>query len=370
MPKNRIHTLKDGRYSYTVTDAAGKPRKLRSRKGESKGDFTIRCEALDAMCSQEVNYRTFGDLFEDWYKSDLVRRCSKSEIALTRSLYKNHIEPYLAHRRLSDIKRSHVYKLLTSPRIEKLSSSTRSKIKGCISRPYKWAINSLGMVIVSPTDNLVLSYGKQTPKKKRRRYITDEEAALFFRSAENSKYYPYFQILYYTGMRPSEALGLQAKDIKSDHVEIRRGITRHGISDLKTSTAARDIPLTEITAPMLHGLRDKMSFATPQGWLFPAASGIPSTNAIKMALRGILKGTAIYERGGQNRQKILSIKRPPLRISLYDFRHTFATRMAERGMPHVMLKTIMGHSNITITLSYYTEVTDNMIDEARRIMTL
>ena len=44
--------------------------------------------------------------------------------------------------------------------------------------------------------------------------------------------------------------------------------------------------------------------------------------------------------------------------------------MAERGMPHVMLKTIMGHSNITITLSYYTEVTDNMIDEARRIMTL
>jgi integrase len=226
------------------------------------------------------------------------------------------------------------------------------------------------MAIMSPTDNLVLNYGKQTPKRKRRRYITDEEAALFFRSAENSKYYPYFQILYHTGMRPSEALGLQAKDIKNDHVEIRRGITRHGISDLKTSTAARDIPLTEITAPILHSLRDKMSFTTPQGWLFPSASGMPSTNAIKMALKGILKGTAIYERGGRNRQKILSIKQPPLRISLYDFRHTFATRMAERGMPHVMLKAIMGHSNITITLSYYTEVTDDMIDDARRIMAL
>lgn len=370
MPRNRIHTLKDGRYSYSVTDAAGKQHRLRSRKGEGKGDFINRCDALDVICAHEVSYRTFGDLFEDWFNYDLIRRCSKSDIASTQSFYKNHIAPQLAHKRLSEIKRADVYKLLTSPRIEKLSPATKTKIKGCISRPYKWAINSLGMAIISPTDNLVLNYGNQKQRKKRRRYITDEEAELFFQAAKNSKYYPYFQILYHTGVRPSEALGLQAKDIKGNHLEIRRGITRHGLSNLKTGTAVRDIPLTEITALILHRLRDRMAFVTPEGWLFPAVSGEPSANAIKMALRTILKGTAEYERGGRNGQKILCVIRKPLQITLYDFRHTFATRMAERGMPHVMLKSIMGHSDITVTLSYYTEVTENMIDDARRIMAL
>lgn len=370
MPKNRIHTLKDGRYAYSATDAAGKPRRIRSRKGEGKGDFITRCNVLDAMCTHEVSYKTFGDLFQDWFSYDIKRRCSQSEMDVVQSLYKNHIAPHLAHRRLSDITRADVYKLLTSPAIEKLSSSTRTKIKGCISRPYKWAINSLGMVLASPTDNLVLNPGKQTPRKKRRRFITDEEAERFFQAAKDSKYYPYFHILYHTGLRPSEALGLQARDVKKDHLEIRRGMTRHGLSDLKTGEAFRDIPLTEITAPILHELRDKMAFVTPEGWLFPAALGDPSANAVKMALRGILRGTAEYERGGRNGQKILRVVQRPLRIRLYDFRHTFATRMAERGMPHVMLKSIMGHKSISITLSYYTEVTEEMIDDARRIMAL
>lgn len=369
MPKNRIHTLKDGRYTYSVTDAAGKRHKIRSRKGERKSDFAVRCDALDAMSAHEVSYRTFGDLFNDWLNYDLVRRCSASEISLTRSLYRNHVAPHLAHQRLSEITRTDVYKLLTSPGIEKLSSSTRTKIKGCISRPYKWAINSLGMAILSPTDNLVLSPGKQTPRKKRRRFITDEEAEQFFQAAKNSKYYPYFQILYHTGMRPSEALGLQARDVKKDHVEIRRGITRHGLSNLKTDTANRNIPLTEeITAPILHGLRDRMAFTTPEGWLFPSAAGEPSANAIKIALRNILKGTAKHDRGGRNRQKKLRVVKRPLHITIYDFRHTFCTRMAERGMNPKTLQYIMGHKKLSTTLSYYTEVTEKMVEDARKIM--
>ncbi|HHX19626.1 MAG TPA: site-specific integrase [Clostridiaceae bacterium] len=370
MPKNRIHTTKDGRYTYSITDAVGKQHRIRSRKGERKSDFMIRCDALDSMSTQEVSYRTFGDLFQDWLNYDIKRRCSQSEVDVVQSIYRNHIAPYLAHRRLSDITRADVYKLLTSPTVENLSSSTRTKIKGCISRPYKWAINSLGMVLASPTDNLVLNPGKQMPRKKRRRFITDEEAERFFEAAKDSKYYPYFQILYHTGMRPSEALGLQARDVKKDHLEIRRGMTRNGVSELKTSAAVRDIPLTEITAPILYELRDKMAFVTPEGWLFPAALSAPSANAVKMALRNILKGTGKYERGGRNGQKILRVVQRPLRIRLYDFRHTFATRMAERGMPHVMLKSIMGHRNISITLSYYTEITEAMIDDARRIMAL
>ena len=47
MPKNRIHTISDGRYAYKVADATGKEHALRSRKGETLRDFRRRCDALD-----------------------------------------------------------------------------------------------------------------------------------------------------------------------------------------------------------------------------------------------------------------------------------------------------------------------------------
>lgn len=37
---------------------------------------------------------------------------------------------------------------------------------------------------------------------------------------------------------------------------------------------------------------------------------------------------------------------------LYDFRHTFATRMAERGMDVATLAAILGHANLRTVMRY------------------
>ncbi|MDO5016216.1 MAG: tyrosine-type recombinase/integrase [Eubacteriales bacterium] len=42
--------------------------------------------------------------------------------------------------------------------------------------------------------------------------------------------------------------------------------------------------------------------------------------------------------------------KPPLHFWLYVFRHTFATRMAEAGMPEKALMEIMGHEDTAVTL--------------------
>ena len=39
-------------------------------------------------------------------------------------------------------------------------------------------------------------------------------------------------------------------------------------------------------------------------------------------------------------------------IRIYDFRHTFATRMASRGMPLTTLAAILGHSNLRCVMCY------------------
>ena len=44
--------------------------------------------------------------------------------------------------------------------------------------------------------------------------------------------------------------------------------------------------------------------------------------------------------------------RPPLHFVLYDFRHTYATRRVERGMPLGTLAAILGHSSLRMVMRY------------------
>ena len=46
-------------------------------------------------------------------------------------------------------------------------------------------------------------------------------------------------------------------------------------------------------------------------------------------------------------------------ITPHVFRHTFATRAIEEGMPPQVLKTIMGHSSLAITMDLYSHVMED-----------
>ena len=52
------------------------------------------------------------------------------------------------------------------------------------------------------------------------------------------------------------------------------------------------------------------------------------------------------------------------KVDLHSLRHTFATRCIESGIPAVVLKNWLGHTNIHITLDTYTDVFDSMNNKA------
>lgn len=368
MPKNRIHTISDGRYAYKVADATGKEHALRSRKGETLRDFRRRCDALDKKALGRIlTGLTLDDLFRRWEEDYLRVHNSEGDIRTTVPAYDQHVRPHLGHRLAGEIQRSDVYSVMARMQKQGYSASMLRRVRGCVSRPYNWAIDTLGMALANPTQGLRFKY--QDPAEERLpRVIPQEALERFVTAAEGSKYYRYYQVLAMTGLRPSEALGLQAKDIKQGHLEIRRGVTGDGLSDLKTKAARREIPLTAELRQILIDQRSETAFATPEGWLFPSANGAPSMSAVRSAFQRTLNQTATWERGGRNKNEKLRIIEKPVHFSLYDFRHTFASKMAALGMSHVALRTIMGHTDISTTMKYYVEATEEVIEEARRMM--
>lgn len=369
MPKNNIIKGKDGRYRYRTTNADGKRVEIRSKVNERKRDFIARCDHLDQTSETTMTTETLNDLFYLWLEEHVKIRCSKSHYRSCLYVYESYIKPYLGRHNLHEVKRKEVYEILTKADVSGRAKSTIRKIRLCISAPYAWAQNTLGYNVLSPTVGMMYQF-VQKKDRGRNRVIAPEDLSRFLEAAEQSKYYNYFMILAITGLRPSEALGLQISDINLDKnvLEIRRGITIDGLSDLKTDLATRDIPLSNQLKAVLLDQRTRIAFATLDGWLFPSSSGRPEMNAVKIALRRILKQTEVWERGGRNHMKKIKLIIPAVECSLYDFRHTFATRMAEQDLNPKMLQALMGHSDIKTTLSYYVDTTKQMEAEAKAAM--
>ena len=128
-----------------------------------------------------------------------------------------------------------------------------------------------------------------------------------------------------TGMRPEEVDNIRKENV---HLNRRYLFVPSG----KTRYARRNVPLTAAAIEVL-----KRRMVSAKGGLLFGKTGNPERpiGAICWEHRKTLRKTGIQ---------------PPFR--LYDFRHTFGSRMAMAGVDLATLKELMGHSNISITMRY------------------
>lgn len=371
MPKNQVQERSDGRKYYSVTDLSGKRIQIDQRKNEGRNAFIQRCNALDKKCEGVISHgrMKFDDLYSKWEKEYQLLFCSKADNRVLRPLYNKHVKPLFGHRDIGKITRGEVHSFLTTLVSEGYSQSTISKLRSCFSRPYNWAINTLNYSINSPTTGLIMKYKNRVTEyvdeEEGIRNLSDDEINRFFEASKNTKYHRYFLLLLLTGLRPSECLGLQKQDWTQSGIQIKRKISIDGLGELKTRSSYRIIPPTDdITKLMFEQINH---LPREQQWLFPAEGGTPSMNAIKKAFSYILRQTTVWKRGGRNGMKKEDILKPPLEFTMYDFRHTFATRAAEI-MPLKSLQTVMGHSNIRTTMNYYVGLTEKAMKKTAEQM--
>lgn len=208
-------------------------------------------------------------------------------------------------------------------------------------------------------------------KKKRAKiakvcYLPEDRQKVWLDVCEEDKrpFALLFATLLQTGMRPEEGCGLKWKSVHFNQNKIRvenaykditlyddeMNITGHIMTDgdLKTTESYRNIPMTPRLKEMLLSLkREKMNnLQYGQEW----------DNNEYVFLNTI--GTP-YVPERLTKKITEFIKKHKLEhMTIYGFRHSFATLMSEKGMDKEVLRELMGHAEFETTDFYYIHVSE------------
>lgn len=187
----------------------------------------------------------------------------------------------------------------------------------------------------------------------------EQEASLLsFMQSDKTyrKYYDEVVILLETGLRISEFCGLDlnvAVDMRNRSILVEHQLLKdkeigYYISTPKTKNGSRQVPMSKKAYEAFKRAiknREKGVSLVIDGYsrfLFLNQKGLPKVAGnYDGMLRGLVK-------------KYNKTHDEPLpHITPHTFRHTFCTKMANKGMTPNTLQYIMGHANITMTLNYY-----------------
>ena len=171
-----------------------------------------------------------------------------------------------------------------------------------------------------------------TKPKTLPKYITEVEVSLILDKAKKDRYRNYILLLtlWRTGMRNSDIIKLQKRDIINDTIIVRDS---KGHKD-------RVIPLERELSNLLGLYTDRMN---PKDRLFP-----------------------ISDR--QVRNIVYKYAPKDLDVHPHTFRHSFAVYCLKHGMNLRTLQKILGHSSLTTTQVYLDVVGEDVKDDFEKVV--
>lgn len=185
------------------------------------------------------------------------------------------------------------------------------------------------------------------------------------------QYYDGIYILFHTGLRISEFVGLTLSDIDFENMKINvdhqlQRVTRVGytVEPTKTASGTRQIPMTQEVADCFRRVirnrkkpKVEMIIDGYSGFLFLDKDEKPM---VALHWEKYMKHIC------QKYNRIYKVQMP--RVTPHVCRHTFCSNMAKSGMNPKTLQYIMGHSDIGVTLNTYTHLDfEDASEELRRL---
>ncbi|MEU5736240.1 tyrosine-type recombinase/integrase [Streptomyces antimycoticus] len=211
---------------------------------------------------------------------------------------------------------------------------------------WKPFLHHISKSLPAPRRAITLKASRKLP-----RVLTAVEAQRILDACEHLRDRLLFALLYDTGMRIGEALGLRHEDIAAAEqaVTVLPRLNANGARS--KSQQVRTIPvsaeLVRLFADYLHDEYGDLDSDYVFVNLFGRAKGRP------------LAYPAVYDLVRRLR------RRTGIDFDPHWWRHTYATRLLREGTPVEVVSTLLGHASVTTTLSVYGHLS---VEDARRVL--
>ena len=209
-----------------------------------------------------------------------------------------------------------------------------------------------------------------------REAITRKQERTFLEFVANDKhfcrYYEGIYILFKTGLRISEFVGLTLADIdmKNRKISVNHQLQRkrnmeYVIEDTKTTCGTREIPMSDEVYECFERIiaNRKKPRVEPMidgkcGFLYLDKNDMPMV---------ALHWEKYFQHICEKYNSIYKVQMP--KVTPHVCRHTFCSNMAKSGMNPKTLQYLMGHSDIGVTLNTYTHIGyDDAKEELKRVV--
>lgn len=377
---------KDGKYEYKYQDAWGKRKTVYSWKltptdrvpAGKRYDISLREKIkqiqkdLNSNITPDGGNFTVLELVEKYISQKTgVRHNTRSNYNFVVNVIKKEA---FGQKRIDKIKVSDAKEwLIKMQQIDGRGYSSIHTIRGVVRPAFQMAVDD-DLLVKNPFEfqlNTVVVNDSVT-----REAITRQQERDFLEFVKNDqhfcKYYDGIYILFKTGLRISEFVGLTKKNLDFennriivDHQLQRTRDMKYIIEDTKTESGERMVPMTpEVKEAFQRILANRKNPKVEpmvdgySGFLYLDKNGRPMV---------ALHWEKYFQHIREKYNKIYRIQMP--KVTPHVCRHTFCSNMAKSGMNPKTLQYIMGHSDISVTLNTYTHLNyDDAEEEMQKVV--
>ncbi len=294
---------------------------------------------------------TFDEWFNTWMEDYKKNQVKIGTYLNYRKYYAGMIKGEIGQKQVNSIRGDDIQRIYNTWVKKEYAISTIKIASAVLNGCFKQAEKN-GLIERNPVKLATLP--RKGKKRKKIKVLTKDQQMLFMEYARQSYLYNLFEVMIRTGMRSGEVRGLiYGLDIdkKKRVIHIQRTLkyeSRIGFftDTPKTKSSEREIPLTKEVEQYLD-TQQKLRWGNVirmDRFLFCNYNGDPLS-------RECLQGE-IDRIVNQIRKDGYEFPR----ITSHVFRHTFATRAIEAGMQPQVLKAILGHSSLAMTMDLYSHV--------------
>ena len=313
---------------------------------------------------------TLADFMTSWLENVVALNVKPSTMQTYQSMFKRHIVPPLGNIKVQDLTPALLDKWIRSLQKDGLAYNTISAAHILIYQALKYAVYPSQLISSNPADYIKVP--RNAPRNVVKRTIITPEcfAELLIKYPFGTPMHIPLLLLYHTGMRISEVLGLTWQDI--DFVNKRINLWRqiyylpkkgYYFTTLKTKSSKRYILIDDYLIGELKRWQEQQRMNEEQigdsyVYIYCDEDGHIRRQSKCMPLDGEKISLVCVQSNGQLISRVYVDKTLMHdRLNAHSFRHTHATQLIELGGSAKAVAGRLGHTNVQITQNLYTHNT-------------